>query len=321
MATSMNSPSTGEISNLNIDDLFAPLSETHRLGGSGPFVINLSASTAPISLPVTRIADGQGAHMYQIQRNEDRRIRYRLRLGPFANEDEADTVLKLVREVYPTALTATADADDLRAIAAIEAKAEGSPAAANAPRTAAPESRVAVPQLRLAAPQPDTAAPGAVTVESTLTVRPLSKLELENNDVLRWFVIELSLADHAFDPDTVPVLDIFNVYRLYSVAEIDQGRIMHSLRLGFFSEENAARAVASYLAGYYDKPTIKRVSVAERERFADQRIEPRKDVGATGTHAAIEITNERYVRERSRPVHAQGSEAPGALVGARTRSR
>jgi hypothetical protein len=96
----------------------------------------------------------------------------------------------------------------------------------------------------------------------------------------------------------VPNLDIFSVYRLYSVAGIDQGRIVHALRLGFFSAESAAAAVASYLTEFYDKPTIKRVSAAERQRFADQPLEPRKDVGATGKHAVIEITSERFVRER-----------------------
>jgi hypothetical protein len=76
---------------------------------------------------------------------------------------------------------------------------------------------------------------------------------------------------------------------------------MHALRLGFFGEEMAARAVANYLAAYYDKPTIKRVSVAERERFSDRCIEARKDVGATGQHMAIEITSDRVVRQnRSR---------------------
>jgi len=114
-------------------------------------------------------------------------------------------------------------------------------------------------------------------------------------------VIQLSAAEDAFDPDTVPNLDIFSVYRLYSVAGIDQGRIMHALRLGFFCEENAAAAVASYLTDYYDHPTVKRVSAAERERFANQPLEPRKDIGATGKHAVIEITNELYIRERRNP--------------------
>jgi hypothetical protein len=136
------------------------------------------------------------------------------------------------------------------------------------------------------------------SLETTQTIRALTQLELEDDQVSRWFVIQLSLSEEAFDPETVPNLDIFSAYRLYSVAGIDEGRIMHALRLGFFSEEIGAAAVASYLTEYYDKPTIKRVSVAERERFADQRIEPRKDVEATGRHAVIEITSERYIRER-----------------------
>jgi hypothetical protein len=136
------------------------------------------------------------------------------------------------------------------------------------------------------------------SLESTQTMRALTPKELEDNEVSRWFVIQLALADHAFDPDAVPNLDIFSEYRLYSVAGLDEGRVVHALRLGFFREEIGAVAVASYLAAYWDKPTIKRVSVAERERFADQRVEARKDVGATGRHAVIEITDELVARRR-----------------------
>jgi hypothetical protein len=98
---------------------------------------------------------------------------------------------------------------------------------------------------------------------------------------------------HAFDPSAVPNLDIFLLYRLYSVASIDQGRPVHALRLGFFGEEMAAQAVASYLKSYYENPTVKRVSVAERERFSEHRLDARKDVGETGQHAAIELSTER----------------------------
>src|SRR5579863_8073232 len=123
MAGQMKSPSTGDIWHLSIDDLFAPLPEKSRLGGPGPFVINLSASTAPIDLPSKDfVGYGYTAHIYQIQRTEDHRTRYRLRLGPIANEDDADAILKHVRDVYPGALTATVDADDLRALAPIQAK-------------------------------------------------------------------------------------------------------------------------------------------------------------------------------------------------------
>ena len=136
------------------------------------------------------------------------------------------------------------------------------------------------------------------SLESTQTVRALTPMELEDNEASRWFVIQLALADHAFDPDAVPNLDIFREYRLYSVAGLDQGRVVHALRLGFFREEIGAVAVASYLAAYWDKPTIKRVSLAERERFSSQRVEARKDVGASGKHATIEITDELVARRR-----------------------
>jgi len=419
MAAPKNTPMTGEIWHLTIDDLLAPLPEATRLGGSGPFVINLSASTAPITVPAKSIAGCEQAHMYQLQRTEDRRPRYRLRLGPFSSEDEADAVLMMVRDIYPGALTATADDDDLRAIATLRAKTGALPPAsekpavssrpaakptASAAATAAtvptlsdtPVSPAkpmapATPMFTAAPPAPAksmaptiptlTAAPAASTkpmapavptpsvspavpatpaapaiptvstaptpakpmapavpavsatptaeqkvpvrvpavvpklnapvlrqaeesskrvpnLDATQTVFALTELELEDASASLWFVIQLSLAEEAFDPDTLPNLDIFSVYRLYSVAGIDQGRIMHALRLGFFTEEISAGAVASYLATFYDKPTIKRVSSAERERFAEQCFEPRKDVGATGKHAAIEITSERFVRER-----------------------
>jgi sporulation related protein len=394
MAAPIDTALSGDIWHLGIDDLFAPLPETIRLGGPGPFVINLTTSSAPIALPAKSIAGCEYAQLYQLQRTEDRRPRYRLRVGPFASEDEADAILKIVRDVYPGALTATADADDLRAIANLPPKAvppppTAKPAAATVPpppvmkpaaatvppppvlkpaaaimphrpvanfaadmappavsppvltveqkvsvRTPAAKpplsvmpAVVAPPVLRveqktpLRAPQPKPvpasvpaikaatpAVPPAGPVhklstplpdlESTQTVRALTQLELNDEQASRWFVIQLSLSEDAYDPETVPNLDIFSVYRLYCVAGIDQGRIVHALRLGFFSEEIAASAVASYLAAFYDKPAIKRVSSAERQRFADQSLKARKDVGATGKQAVIEITDERFVRER-----------------------
>jgi hypothetical protein len=578
MAAPINTPLTGDIWHLSIDDLLAPLPEAPRLGGPGPFVINLSVSTAPIGLPMKPIARHLNAHVYQIQRVEDGRTRYRLRLGPFADEDNADAVLMAVRDIYPSALTATAGADDLRVIATMQAKVDAqqppadkpakppapmsisaaappllqmsssmtsspvltapmrsppvtaasvvtaqvqpSPAtppllttplqspsvtapsvlmtqvqappvvppvlttplqspsltappvlttqvqpppgarpvpttpmrsppatpplmtqpaltpvriptigapqavapltlATPAPSTIAPA--VAAPPLRTpaartppvmttpvattplapppapttpmasqvpvtsvsavrtppilttpvaapapaprvmaptasAAAAPAAAAPAAAAstrppapsavpplpaqtpptpvprlverlseplanLESTQTVRLLTSVELEDEQALRWYVIQLSLSDQAFDPDTVPNLDIFSEYRLYSVAAIDQGQIMHALRLGFFGEEAAAVAVASYLAEYYDKPSVKRVSAAERERFSDRVVEARKDIGATGRHTVIEITDELVVRKNRITSPLVTSEMSNLIFGQRSASR
>jgi SPOR domain len=422
-----------------------------RLGGVGPFVINLEASTAPMGVPAKSPAGSEQARLYRIQRVDDGRIRYRLRLGPFATEDEAEATLAKVRLEYPCALLVTAATDDLHAIALVRGKTHSgdspldtqatdvvppsvvvdtrqsaAPITAAAPATVpAPAITAAAPVIAPAAPVPapakavaavavatvpvpakalaiaaaapaiavaiaavapapaiavaivtmapvlapelklelapqrpvvsvasdiasmqalmaaiDTgsnAAPSNLTtkpsilytvpaarrdelqpaapkvtarrddagagtsipsLESTQTLRPLTPLELGQHEAPRWFVVQLALSDDAFDPDALPHLDIFSLYRLYTVIGLDQGRLVHALRLGFFGEDVGARAVAGYLAAFYDAPIIKRVSVAERDRFADQRVEARKDVGATGRHLAIEITDELVVRGR-----------------------
>jgi hypothetical protein len=362
MATNSSAPVAADIWHLSIDDLLSPLPEKPRLGGPGPFVINLSSSTACIGLPNLDLGGCESAHAYEIQRNEDGRTRYRLRLGPFESEEEADLILSVVREIYPGALTATAGPDDLKSIAAIRAKAA---AAADARRVSAPPMNPEPPIITtraepIAAPEPPTisarvdipvqsvaakvieppviterveikaatkppAAPVAtpnvhaaagkpsMSVSAPLVRRPAAPaapVQAPRTAAAPkpaapvqaaptpWFVIELARSEEAFDPDTVPNLDIFAEYRLYSVAEVGNTRIVHALRVGFFSAEIAAKAVASYLAQYYDKPSIKRVSVAERERFAEQAVEARKDVGATGRHAVIEITDDLVARRK-----------------------
>ena len=125
MATPINAPMAGEIWHLSIEDLFQPVQESPRLGGDGPFVINLSVSTAPISVPTKALTNSPiDARVYQIQVTEDGRTRFRLRLGPFASEDEADAMLAEVRDTYPGALTATASGSDLRVIESMQAKAD-----------------------------------------------------------------------------------------------------------------------------------------------------------------------------------------------------
>jgi hypothetical protein len=480
---------------LSLDDLFAPLPDYSMLGGSGPYVINLSSSSVPISLPNNGIAVAPNTRVYQIRCVDDRSVRYRLRLGPFVTETQANAVLAVVRDNYPAALTATAISSDLDAFADIQYEAVSAEAATTAAATPAapvkpaqsiaasakpelltaeisfstPPAPVPVPPTVVAAaslapppmvraapidapttiappvltlstveytpaasaaakpaadtpagpssplpeiftlellaepmpapapaqpkaapqksllesltalgfppsntskqvpvrlargapkskptlqnvPKAQTAAPPKPVVtaaakpvvvptvkpllatappagkpsiaakvpappaaanwptadelnkrplnlESTQTLRTLTPSELESATQLRWFVVELATSDRAFDPDAVPNLEIFNVYRLYSVESSNQGTVKHTLRLGFFSESIAAQAVADYLSSHYDKPAVARVSIAERERFSGQRMEARKNVEATGRHAVIEITDERYVRE------------------------
>ena len=149
-------------------------------------------------------------------------------------------------------------------------------------------------------PQSATAQAGIPSMDSTQTVRALTPLELADGEASRWFAIQLMLCEERIDAEQVPNLDIFNEYRLYSVMGLDQDRVMHALRVGFFSSALAAEAVAGYLAAYFDTRVIKRVSIAECERFADRRVAAGKDVGATGVHAVIEVVVPAPLPERRR---------------------
>jgi hypothetical protein len=160
----------------------------------------------------------------------------------------------------------------------------------------ASEPRSPIPPPLIA--QSASAQAGAPLMDSTQTVRTLTPLELADGEASRWFAIQLMLREEPIDAEQVPKLGIFTEYRLYSVSGLEQDRVMHALRVGFFSSELAAEAVAGYLVAYFDSPVIKRVSIAERERFADTGLAARKDVGASGVHAVIELVTPAPLAER-----------------------
>jgi hypothetical protein len=111
---------------------------------------------------------------------------------------------------------------------------------------------------------------GAVpSLDTTQTIRTLTKTELEDANRQKWFVVQLALSDHPANLDTMPRLDIFEAYSLYSVAVMEGSGIRHALRLGFFREEVSAQAVMGYLKTFFNDPTITRIPDAEHDRFID----------------------------------------------------
>jgi hypothetical protein len=126
-------------------------------------------------------------------------------------------------------------------------------------------------------------------IESTQTLRPLTPLELTDGEASRWFAIQLKVSADSINAADVPSLDIFEEYKLYAVTDPHHDRPGHALRLGFFSSVVAAEAVMFYLTAYFPMSTIRRVSIAERARFADKLVTAGKDVGASGKHAFIEL--------------------------------
>jgi len=177
----------------------------------------------------------------------------------------------------------------------------------------APEPVSPIPTPRAA--QSASAQAGAPVMDSSETVRTLAPLELADGEASCWFAIQLMLREEPIDTEQVPSLGIFTEYRLYSVTGLEQDRVRHVLRVGFFSSELAAQAVAGYLVGYFDSPVVKRVSNAERERFADTGVAAHKAVGASGVHAVIELATPAPV-PRCRIDAAPSDSSKGAALEA-----
>lgn len=363
---------------------------------TGPFVVNLCTSVAPIDLKTGSLPGLERYRLYQVRRVEDSRARYRLRLGFFADETATEAVLAAVRQHYPAAFCVPAGSDDLKhapgfdpttlateatgrhpkpAIAAptpvtqprAVQTAAATPAAASTPPKATQSSASAKPNPASPAPiqkpvtvpsvaadkaasiksvrAPDSvkavalellpdpvpqAAPAAaptsgvfrvqaadptalkagtlelkleadrsaadvpliaapqltdapILLDSTQTLRMLTESEIADKNAPQWFALQLAMSDRPINLETMPKLDIFAAFRLYSVATPQQGQIVHCLRLGFFRERVSAEAVAGYLKTFFTAPDVIRVSNAEQTRFADPPKPPvLQDTAPTG---------------------------------------
>ena len=109
-------------------------------------------------------------------------------------------------------------------------------------------------------------------LDSTQTIRALTSDELQDESQEKWFAIQLAVSDQPVNLDAMPRLDIFEAYRLYSVASAGSGKITHGLRIGFFREEVSAQAVCGYLTTFFNSPTVVRISIAEHTRFKDAPV-------------------------------------------------
>ncbi|MGH8189477.1 MAG: hypothetical protein ACREUC_23170, partial [Steroidobacteraceae bacterium] len=161
-----------------------------------------------------------------------------------------------------------------------------------APIAAAATSPVVAPRM----PQVSAAASSSYVPEldTTQTIRALTSAELNDEQQEKWFAVQLAASEHPVNLDAMPRLDIFEAYRLYSVATAGSGKIVHSLRLGFFKEAVSAEAVCGYLKTFFGSPTVLRVSVAEHTRFKDAPL--KKANGEKHEAKVVELNNARATR-------------------------
>jgi len=104
------------------------------VSNAGPFVINLCSSTTPMALEQTKLGElKQRFTFFVSRRREDGRERFRLHMGYFDTENEAEEWLAVVRDIYPGAWTGEAPGKRLREreAAAAAVNAAAGPAASN----------------------------------------------------------------------------------------------------------------------------------------------------------------------------------------------
>jgi len=82
------------------------------------------------------------------------------------------------------------------------------------------------------------------------------------------FAVQLQWSVESMALDKVPPLAIFSAYTLYTVEGNRDGRKWYGLRLGFFSDANAAKQVAQYVRSDFASVAVLPVSPRERERAA-----------------------------------------------------
>jgi hypothetical protein len=78
------------------------------------FVINLSASTTPMALARPAHPELQRFSFFVSRRREEGRERFRLHMGYFESQEQAEKLLEIVREIYPAAWAGIAPGQRLR---------------------------------------------------------------------------------------------------------------------------------------------------------------------------------------------------------------
>jgi len=116
---------------------------------SGPFVLNLCSSTTPMALAQVDLPELKRFTFFVSRRFEEGRERFRLHMGYFTTQAEAEEWLSVVRDIYPGAWAGEAPGKKLRARAAAAA-------AAQAQHAIGPQTRSVLPNLPppAAAPAP-----------------------------------------------------------------------------------------------------------------------------------------------------------------------
>ena len=130
------------------------------------FVINLCASTTPVGLVHPTQSQLKRFTFFVSRRREDGRERFRLHMGYFSSQEEAEKLLDVVRDIYPAAWAGVAPGQQLRSRNPL-----ATPAAVTAPAAVAAPAIAVVPAPTLTAATPAAGGAEAAATRSLTNVR------------------------------------------------------------------------------------------------------------------------------------------------------
>lgn len=215
-------------------------------------------------------------------------------------------------EIPATGLSLEATSAPPAAVAKAAPPKAAPPAPKQTTKASPPATKAPPPAPAAKAPVPapaSTAERRGPELDTTQTIRALTSAEM--NDEEKWFSIQLVVSEQPVNLDAMPHLDIFEAYRVYSVANAGSGKIVYSLRLGFFREEVSASAVSGYLKTFFPSPSVMRVSTAEQLRFKDAPIPKATAEAAARNEARVIELNQARDRKPTIPTVTVEVATPG----------
>src|ERR1700722_13668877 len=155
--------------------------EAHGAALPGPahlnaFFINLFSSPSPVALTPPDHAGLKRFSFFVSRRREESRERFRLHMGYFDTQEEAEKLLDIVREIYPGAWAGLAPGQKLRAAAA-QNLAAAAPAAAAEVAPGRLDALRDSPRAAAAEPAAD-AAPAAPIVPAEMTPPAMAAVDV-----------------------------------------------------------------------------------------------------------------------------------------------
>ncbi len=257
-------------------------STTGAAGATAGFVINLCASTTPLALARPKGPEFARHAFFVSRRMEDGRERFRLHMGHFASREEAERLLPMVRELYPAAWVGEMPGRRLRAVPA------GASSPPPAPVAAPPPAPGAAP-APAAAPAPVAAFPGPAADIDVLSPQDTQswkdiRAQLKRDAPVQ-FAVQLMWSVTPIELASLPKLTIFDAYTLYRIEGNRDGRKWYGLRLGFFSDSDAAKQVAAYVRAEFTQVAVVPVSARERDQAAAVVAPLREEPVATPARA------------------------------------